>query len=266
MRTIALVIEYDGTAYVGWQSQQNGPSIQETLCRALEQRTGAPASLTGAGRTDAGVHALGQVATFGTAQGAPLTAFREGLNVLLPADIRVVEAREAREGFHPIRCAESKIYLYRLLLRGVGSALEHHRAWKLPKEPDVGAMREAAKAFIGTHDYTSFCAADAEPNRTKTLTRIDIIEHAGLTAPELHIEVEGSGFLKQMVRTITGSLVDVGRGKRPPGWIAETLKARDRRLAGLTAPAWGLYLKQVGYAPDWFTGSTGQFPVTEEEP
>ncbi len=246
-RTIALTLEYDGTNYVGWQTQANGPTVQSTINEALEKRLGVPVKVMGAGRTDSGVHALGQVCSFPTDRDLPLSAFREGVNVLLPPDIRVIEAREAKPGFHALHSAESKIYLYRILLRETGSALEHFRAWKLGEDANVGQMRQAAGALIGTHDFTSYAAADAEPNRIKTVTRIDIQEAQGTVAPELRIEVEGTGFLKQMVRTIVGSLIDVGRGHRPPHWIAEVLSVRDRQAAGRTAPAWGLYLKQVNY-------------------
>jgi len=253
-RTVALILEYDGTNYVGWQTQTNGPSVQSAVNEALEKRLGEPVKVVGAGRTDSGVHALGQVCSFPTGRDLPLSAFREGLNVLLPPDIRVTEALEAKAGFHALHSAVSKVYLYRILLRDVGSALEHYRAWKLEDNLDVPKMQEASKALIGTHDFTSFAAADAEPNRVKTVTRIDIREMPGLAAPELHIEVEGEGFLKQMVRTIVGSLVDVGRGHRPPHWIAEVLPVKYRQAAGRTAPAWGLYLKQVKYPGDSFTG------------
>jgi len=251
-RTVALFLEYDGTKYVGWQSQQNGPSIQDELNRALSERTGTPVIVMGAGRTDSGVHALAQVCSFQTESALPLSAFREGINVLLPPDIRVTGAADVRPGFHALRSVESKLYLYRTLERGVGSALEHYRAWKLTDPVDLDRMRAAVPALIGTHDFTSFAAADAEPNRIKTVTKITIVRMDGLAAPEIRFEVEGTGFLKQMVRTIVGSLVDVGRGHREPGWIRQVLELRDRQAAGKTAPAWGLYLKEVRYDPSLF--------------
>ncbi len=251
-RTIVLFLEYDGTNYVGWQSQQNGPSIQDEVNRALSERTGIPVTVMGAGRTDSGVHALAQVCSFQAETTLPLSAFREGINVLLPPDIRVTGAADARPGFHALRSAESKVYLYRTLERGVGSALEHYRAWKLTEPVDIDRMRTAAAALIGTHDFTSFAAADSEPNRIKTITKVEIARAQGLAAPEIRFEVEGTGFLKQMVRTIVGSLIDVGRGHREPGWIGSVLDTRDRQAAGKTAPAWGLYLREVRYDPSWF--------------
>lgn len=255
-RTIALTVEYDGTAYVGWQSQDNGPSVQTHLNEALSSRLGEKIIVTGSGRTDSGVHALGQICSFQTGSPISLSAFREGINVILPNDIRVIQAQEAAPGFHPRRSAISKTYLYRLLLRSVGSALEHHRAWKMNEPLDVKGMETAARALVGTHDFTSFAAADAEPERIKTVHSLQIIPVNGLTGPEIHIEISGSGFLKQMVRTIVGSLVDVGRGHRRPEWIGEVLRVKDRQAAGRTAPAWGLYLKQVSYPKGSFLRST----------
>ena len=229
---------------MGWQRQLNGRSVQTVVEAALAELLGVWVTTTAAGRTDSGVHALGQVVAFDAPRSLPAQAYLRGLTGLLPPDVAVVAAAEAPEGFDPRRWANGKRYRYSLTRRPSRSPLLRRTHWELFGPLDVGAMREGARALVGAHDFSSFRAADCEaPHARRTLRVLEI------TAGEetLHLELEGTAFLKHMVRNIVGSLVEVGRGKHPPSWIAEVLAARDRTLAGPTAPAHGLTLVEVTY-------------------
>jgi tRNA pseudouridine38-40 synthase len=244
MRTLKLILEYDGTEYVGWQLQAHGRSIQGELERALEILLKEPVRVTGAGRTDSGVHALGQVASFRTARDVPLKAFVAGLNSLLPRDIAVRSAAEERPGFDARRAASGKRYRYRIINRRTRAPLEQRYAWEVFPALDVVAMQEGARALVGRHDFSAFRAGDCQASTTVRELRSLEIRRDG---DGLVMEVEATAFLKHMVRNIAGTLVEVGRGKRPARALGEVLDSKDRARAGPTAPAHGLCLVEVYY-------------------
>lgn len=245
MRNIRLIVEYDGAAYCGWQRQENGLSIQQMIEDCIERMTGEEIRVIGSGRTDAGVHALHQVAHFRTASHLSERNFLMGINGLLPSDIAVREVREADPSFHARLDAVSKVYLYRICNRPVRSALERNTAWFVWEPLDLERMGKALPVFKGTHDFSSFCSTHTDsPDHTRTVLEIAAERDA---SGMISIFVEADGFLRYMVRTIVGTLVDVGRGKRSPEEVAAILAARDRRQAGLTAPPHGLFLKYVKY-------------------
>jgi tRNA pseudouridine38-40 synthase len=252
---IKLTLEYDGTHYVGWQLQENGPSVQGRLQRALAELLGTPVTVTAAGRTDSGVHAAGQVVHFDSPRSLPLKAYWMGLNGLLPEDIAVVTAEEARPEFDARRWARGKRYRYRVSNRRTRSPLRRTSHWEIFQPLDLEAMRQGALALVGEHDFASFQAADCQAKTTQR--KLSRVELTGTVGDELTLEVEGTAFLKHMVRNIMGSLADVGRSKRPPSWIAEVLKAKDRTRAGPTAPPQGLLLVEVFY---------GEGPRPTDEP
>lgn len=245
MPRIKLTLEYDGAGYVGWQVQPNGRSIQAVLQEALGTLLGEPVQVEGAGRTDAGVHALGQVACFDTARVLPLKAYWRGLNGLLPPDIAVVDAVEVPADFDPRRWSRGKRYRYRISNRRSRSPLRRRTHWEVFSPLEVEPMREAARFLMGRHDFSAFRAADCEARHA--VREITALAVEGQTGDELTVEVAGTAFLKHMVRNIAGSLVEVGRGKRPPVWMREVLEAKDRTRAGQTAPAHGLVLVEVSY-------------------
>lgn len=243
MPRVKLVLEYDGTEFVGWQVQPNGRSVQAAVEGALAELLGEPVKVAAAGRTDSGVHALGQVAAFSTARVLPMKAYAVGLNGHLPADVAVVAAEEVPEAFDPRRWSLGKRYRYRISNRGGRSPLRRRTHWELFAPLDVEAMREGARALLGRHDFSAFRAADCEaPHAVREVREVSIAGEAG---GEVALEVEGTAFLKHMVRNIAGTLVEVGKGKRPAGWVAEVLASRDRTRAGQTAPAHGLCLVEV---------------------
>lgn len=241
-----LTISYDGTDYSGWQVQPNGQAIQPLVQRAIEIVLRHPIRLSASGRTDAGVHALAQIAHFDSPHTLPLR-FVLSVNALLPPDIRVLSCEPTAPSFHARYHATGKIYHYSLQL---GHALDpFHRRTRthLIASLDIPLIRTAAPLFVGTHDFTSFSnqpdkgAASRDPVRT--LTRLDIVHHH----PLLRFEFEGDGFLYKMVRNITGTLLEIGRHKRPPSDIPLLFAARDRRRVGPAAPPQGLSLIQVLY-------------------
>lgn len=244
MRTIKLKIEYDGSDFVGWQRQPNGLSVQEVLEGALAQLLGSEVSLTSSGRTDAGVHALGMVAHFHTDRDLPLKAFRDGVNSFLPATVAVQQAEEAAEHFHARFDARGKWYRYSIFQAAVRSPLLADRAWWLRSPLDIAAMEQAAAAFVGRHDFavfrTSGCAAKT------TIREIFSVE---LQSQDrlLVVDVRGSGFLRNMVRMMVGTLVEIGQGKRPVEAIGELLNCKDGCGPAHTAPAQGLCLMEVWY-------------------
>jgi tRNA pseudouridine38-40 synthase len=244
-RNIRLTLEYDGTRYHGWQRQKNALSLQEVVENALARIIGETVRLTGSGRTDAGVHARGQVANFVTKSTAPLRAFLHGLNSLLPMDIAVLQAEEVPLTFHARYAALWKTYEYRILNRPVRSPFHHQQAWWLPGLLDVAAMQEAAQALPGERDFLAFRAAGSRPGQAVRRVR-EAIWHRG---PEglLSFIITANGFLRGMVRSLVGTMVEIGKGKYPPIYLHEVLEKRDRRLAGPTAPPQGLFLVQVEY-------------------
>ncbi len=249
MRNIRLTLEYDGASYHGWQCQKNGTSVQETLAGAIAAITGERTLPEGAGRTDAGVHALGQVACFRTASRIPAERFADALNAVLPRNVAVTASAEAAAGFHPRKHATGKHYRYTVLNRPYRSALLAGRAWHVPATLDLSAMRRAAADLLGTHDFRSFCASGhSVKTYVRTIRRAEWTEEpdSGL----LRFDIEGSGFLYNMVRIVVGTLVEIGRGKRPDTDIRMLLAAGDRRRAGITAPAGGLCMMAVRYEAD----------------
>jgi len=244
VRTIKLTIEYDGTDYCGWQLQNNGLSIQEVMEGALAKILGVPTRLRSSGRTDAGVHARGMVAAFTTESAIPLAAFSDGLNTLLPPDIAVRDAEEAVPGFNPRADAVGKHYRYTIRLGPRRSPLTRLYAWHLRRDLDLEAMRSAASHFRGEHDFalfrTSGCAAKTT---VRNMDSVDISRDGDFIV----IDVRGSGFLRNMVRVMVGTLVAVGEGKLAPDAVAQLLEGKSGVTAGATAPSHGLCLMEVVY-------------------
>lgn len=245
MPRIKLVLEYDGTNYVGWQLQPNGPSVQGRLQLALAELLGERVNPVAAGRTDSGVHATGQVVAFDTTRALPMKAYWMGLNGVLPDDIAVVSAEEVEPSFDPRRWAKGKRYVYRINNARTRSPLRRHTHWEIFQSLDVPAMQEAAVHLLGRHDFSAFRAADCQAAHAVRELRRLLVE--GAPGGELRITVEGTAFLKHMVRNLVGTLAEVGRGKEKPHWVAAVLAGRDRNLAGATAPAHGLVLAEVFY-------------------
>ena len=246
MPALKLTIEYDGAAFVGWQVQPNGRSVQEELERAVERLCGERLRITGAGRTDAGVHARGQVCSLAPARELPLKAWTVGLNALLARDVSCVGAELAPEGFDARRWARGKRYVYSILQTAVRAPLSRGQAWEVRRPLDVAAMRAAAPQLVGKHDFAALRASNCRAQTTvRELRKLELAEDG----PRLSITVEATAFLKNMVRNLVGTLVEVGHGKRDPGSLAALLESRDRTRAGPTAPAHGLVLDQVFYLP-----------------
>jgi tRNA pseudouridine38-40 synthase len=245
MPRLKLVIEYDGTNYVGWQIQQNGPSVQGRLQRALQELLGEPVQLVAAGRTDAGVHATGQVVAFDTARQLPSKAYWMGLNGLLPDDIAVVSAEEVEGAFDPRRWALGKRYRYRIGNRRTRSPMRRNTHWEVFQPLNLAAMVESVLPLLGRHDFSGFRAADCQS--THAVRKISRAEVSGTVGDEISVVIEGTAFLKHMVRNIVGSIVEVGRGKEPATFLGAILNHGDRTRAGQTAPAHGLTLEAVFY-------------------
>ena len=244
MRNIKLIIEYDGTAYAGWQVQPNGVTVQEVMEEALGRMLGERAALHASGRTDAGVHARGMVACFKTEKGLPLRAFREGLNTLLPSDIAVRDACEVPLGFHPRFDAVAKHYRYTMLVDPLRSPLARHTAWRLKGRPDVDAMRAACGLFVGEHDFAAFRGSNCAAKTTvRRIYSMELVRDGRF----LHLDIKGSGFLKNMVRIIAGTLIDVGQGRSSADDVARLLKGGARQESGMTVPPQGLCLMEVFY-------------------
>ncbi len=256
MPRFKLTIAYDGTGFVGWQRQTNGPSIQALLEDALAVLEGAPVTVIGAGRTDAGVHALGQVAGVTLGREIDAATLLRAVNAHLPETIRVIAAEAAPDEFHAQFRARAKTYRYQLWNDGVLHPFAHGYVWHLPPPRlDLDAMREAAAFLLGRQDFASFEALPAVASTTErdiSVSRLTTgAEEIRPGVPAGHglitYEIRGDGFLRHMVRSIAGTLVEVGRGRRRPEWIAEVLAAKSRAAAGPTAPAAGLFLVRVEY-------------------
>lgn len=246
-RTIRLTLAYDGSELHGWQVQPGLETVQGLVMTAAGRVLGEPVKVTGASRTDAGVHAFRQVASLVTTSRAGPAVLQRALNALLPRSVRVLEAREAPPGFDARRWARGKRYAY-LIDRGPqADPFLRRYAWHAPFRLDVAAMATALRMVRGKHDFSAFCAA-AGRDRTPTCTlrSVRLVTRRQLLA----VCVSGDSFLHHMVRNLVGSLVEVGRGARPAGWMAELLRGRDRTLAGPTAPAHGLVLVRVLYGPE----------------
>lgn len=245
MRNFKMIVEYDGTAYCGWQRQENGVSIQQVLEEAIELITGEKVSVIGSGRTDAGVHALNQVAHFKSNSLLPLDNIYRGLNSVLPEDIVIKEMEEVPEDFHALRDVKSKVYVYKICNQRLRPAIGRNYFWHVRYPLNMEFMREATKYIIGTHDFSAFCAANTQvKDRVRTILDIDIKKNEeGI----IEVNVVAHGFLKYMVRNIVGTLVEIGRGKWEPEEMKKILESKDRKIAGATAPAYALFLKEVKY-------------------
>ena len=246
-RRFRLTIEYDGTAYCGWQRQQNGPSVQETLEQALCMLTQERVSVTGSSRTDAGVHALGLCAHFDSATRIPAQKLAFALNTLLPPDIRVRESSLAPEGFHARYSACGKLYRYAFYNARHDCAICRQYAAHIPLPMDERLMDEEAQALLGTHDFAAFAASGSV---AKSTVRTIVGARVTREGDRVTLCVMGDGFLYNMVRIIAGTLAEIGTGKRAPGAIARAIETGDRLALGQTAPARGLTLVRVFYEGD----------------
>lgn len=240
-----ILIEYDGGKFVGWQRQSNGPSVQQSLEEAVAGFSGEEVLVQGAGRTDSGVHALGQVAHFDLARPMEARKIREAINYhLKPHAIAVLEAEEVDEDFHARFSATGRAYLYRILDRRSPPTLDRGKVWHVNRRLDAEAMNDAAQVLVGHHDFTSFRAKECQSDSpVKTLDRLDVSR----LDDEVHIRVAARSFLHHQVRNFVGTLQLVGDGRWTKGDVKQALEACDRSAAGPTAPACGLYLTTVTY-------------------
>jgi len=255
MAVYRLTIEYDGEAFSGWQKQPGRRTVQGAIEEALAVIAREELRVQGASRTDAGVHALGQVASFETERVLETRKLAGSISALCRPDAAVVRAELAPPGFNARRDARGKRYCYRVLNRATPSPLRARTSWHIRDPLDLGAMRAAAAILVGTHDFAGFRAADCGREETvRTITAIDVGEREGGL---VEMEVRGTAFLKNMVRIIAGTLVAVGLGKMATADVARVLETCDRTLAGQTAPAHGLTLVEVFYGPASAVGANG---------
>jgi tRNA pseudouridine38-40 synthase len=245
MHRYKLILEYDGTPFVGWQMQENGPSVQGALARAIETFSGEVVVPRGAGRTDAGVHALGQTAHMDLVKDWQPDKIRDALNAQLrPDPISVLACERAREDFDARFSAVARHYLYRIIDRRAPLALERMRAWGVFRPLDAEAMHQAAQALIGNHDFTTFRSTQCQAKSpTKTLDRLDVSRHGEI----IRVETSARSFLHNQVRSMVGSLKLVGEGRWRADELRAALEARDRGACGAVAPPQGLYLVKVDY-------------------
>lgn len=255
MRIIKLVLQYDGTDYSGWQVQKREKTIQSVLESAIRTITGEQVRVTGAGRTDAGVHALCQVAAFRTRTHLKTNVLFRALNANLPSDIYVVRATERDSDFHPRFDAKQKTYSYIISPTGLFSVFLKRYSWQIPYELNISSMRKAAKLLVGQHDFSCFRASGcSSKNAVRTIKGISISRAYSFgfigfqfRAPLIKISIQADAFLRYMARNIVGTLVEVGRGKVPVQEMKIILDSKDRKCAGQTAPAHGLFLEKIVY-------------------
>jgi tRNA pseudouridine38-40 synthase len=255
MKLIKLTMEYDGTNYQGWQTQSSGLTLHDFVCRAISGITGENTKLISASRTDAGVHALGQVAVFRSNTRLPADTLKRALNAKLPKDMRVLEAEELDAEFHPRYQAVKKSYFYLIEKTQKQSVFFHRYAWGVPVNLDLDSMSRAASLLEGEHDFSAFrgtgCGAKTTVRTVHsiTLARYDSIDFmtAKIQGDFIKIRIEANAFLRHMVRNIVGTLTEVGKGKIPPAQVKNILASCDRRMAGPTAPAKGLFLEKIFY-------------------
>jgi tRNA pseudouridine38-40 synthase len=241
---IKVVLEYDGSNFAGWQQQAKGRTVEAELKRALRKIAGKDHVVYAAGRTDAGAHAEGQVVNFHTDGRISPHRLVAALNARLPEDVAAVSAEAVADDFHARYSARWRRYRYRFLDRPARSALERGRCWHVRGPLDVDAMSQAAKALIGKHDWTSYCSASEPANaRVREMRSARVVRRGDF----VELELVAEGFLRGLARSIAGALAEVGRGERPPRWMGDVLRARDRRQAPRTAPAGGLTLMEVIY-------------------
>jgi tRNA pseudouridine38-40 synthase len=249
MRNLKLTLAYDGTDFLGWQAQPDGPTIQGVLASTFGRLTGEKVVPQGSGRTDAGVHALGQVATIVTRSSIPAENLAKALNDRLPASIRVLNVVEASPEFHPRKAVIAKTYQYRILRAPVCPPFLARYVWHYPYPLDEEAMQQAASAVIGEHDFTSFAAVDPERGSEPEVSNVRRIDFScwQRMENEMHYRVRGNGFLHHMVRNLVGTFILVGKGTLNAEDVKRILAARNRSAAGATAPPQGLYLVSVEY-------------------
>ena len=255
MRKIKLLLEYDGADYHGWQTQPEKITVQGVLEDRIRQLTGEPVKVLGAGRTDAGVHALAQVAAFRTESAHDISTIKKALNATLPEDIRIIDVTEVHDSFNPRDDAIGKSYFYIISKERKPPVFMHGYSWTVPQPLDVSSIIRASRTLIGTHDFTSFMGAGSDiKNPVREVFSLDIEEiteidfmTARLSGNFIRVRIEAKGFLRHMVRNIVGTLVEIGRGRISPDRLKEILEARDRKLAGQTAPARGLFLERIVY-------------------
>lgn len=242
-----LTIAYDGTAYCGWQIQPNGIAIQELIQEKTSILTRVPTTVIGSGRTDAGVHALGQIAHFHSPKLPDLYRFHGSLNALLPPDIRILKIEEAPNAFHAQYSAIGKTYHYHLHLDRISNPFKRLYSLHVKEKISLDLLKEATRSFLGTHDFTSFAneahKGSAAKDAVRTLTRLDVVDEPG----GVRLEFTGDGFLYKMVRNIVGTLLEVALGKRPLEDLPNLLAVKDRTVTGQTAPPHGLFLINVEY-------------------
>ena len=244
MRNIKLTLQYDGTAYHGWQMQQNAPTVQETLGNAIAQITGVMPQLTGSSRTDAGVHAKKFVCNFKTETTIPAERIPTALNTYLPDDIVCLLAEDAGPDFNARFSAKKKCYTYYILNSKQPDAFLRNYSWHFPYEIDISKMKKAAEAFLGKHDFAGFAASGFTVKTTvREIYSLDIEKEGDL----IKITVTGDGFLYNMVRIMAGTLAFAGCGKIEPESVADIIESKDRKRAGVTAPPCGLFLTEVYY-------------------
>lgn len=244
MKRIKLTIAYDGTNYCGWQVQPNGITIEEVINKALRKLTGEDITVIGASRTDSGVHAMGNVAVFDTDTTIPAEKIAVALNQRLPEDIVIVKSEEVALDFHPRYCDCSKTYEYHIINTRIPDPTKRLTNYFVSYVLDIDKMRQAASYLVGEHDFVSFCnvRTDVE-NTVRCITELEILK----CGEEITIRITGNGFLYNMVRIIVGTLIRVGRGFYEPEKVKEILEAKDRKAAGVTAPAHGLMLMGIDY-------------------
>lgn len=243
MNNIKLVIEYDGTNYDGWQQQKSGKTIHQTLNKAIVKVVNEEITLLGAGRTDAGTHAMGQVANFETQSNIPLFNLAQAINYYLPKDIVVKSAKKVPEKFHSRYSAKSKVYRYTILNSNTRSAIGRNYCHYYATDLDIEKMQKASKALIGKHDFSTFKSKSEVISSVRTIKKLEIKKKGEY----LFFTIEADGFLYKMVRAIVGTLLEVGRGKMTIGKFKETVKSGIRSKAGNTVPAHGLCLLRVKY-------------------
>lgn len=247
MRNFLLWLRYDGTDFHGWQRQANARSVQGELEAALSKVVGSGFRLGSSSRTDAGVHALNHPVNVWTEARIPADGLRKGLSSILPRDLSVTEVCEVPEPFSARKSSLGKTYLYRILLGDCRDPFVERYSWRIRHHLDVEAMRDGAALLLGEHDFSAFRSSECDsPSARRLITGIPVWRDGR----EVRIVVSGNAFLRNMVRIIVGSLAEVGTGRHPPEWMAAVLEGRDRTKAGITAPARGLHLWAVSYAPD----------------